>query len=96
MAVLKSEAEYAVNHFWRICIHMKNWCLHCLHYISAVKRSTILLRHCRKTYLVVHYNMHYASSGIVRKVLKLQAFVNDTLACKGSITVHQYAECPVL
>jgi hypothetical protein len=45
--------------------------------------------------LVVYYYVDYSAHFECFQVLHLQSFVDYSLSCERSVTVHQYSDCPI-
>lgn len=80
---------YSLIHFLRlVSVHMNNWSLDRSGHISAIESASGLSRGSGEADLIVGDNVDGSVDVIVIQVGHLQAFIHDSLASYGCITMN--------
>ena len=89
LSVLSCSSEHLSNIVHTVSIHMEDWCIYGLSDICAIDSRSRFVWDSSKSNLVVDYYMDGSSNTVVNQVLHLHLFINNTLSCKGGITMDQ-------
>ena len=95
LSILHCHFENSIHQIRFISVHMYYRSSHGFGQISAVETCPCFDRSSRESDLVIHNHMNYSLRGVPVKVLHLQTFINDTLACQRRVTVDHQAKVVV-
>ena len=87
LSVSRSCLEDLVDILQAVSVHVEDWSIDCLSEIGGVHCRPSFLGSGSESNLVVHNDMDGSSNGVVREILHLHGFVDDTLSCEGSISM---------
>lgn len=92
LAIRYCHFDHLVHQLRLIGVDMDDRRLDGLSHVCAVKTSPCFCWGCRKTDLVVSYDMDDTINVVMVQVGHLEAFINDSLAGNCSITVNQHGQ----